>query len=116
MRYIVLATGDTVEGTMTSGDGIRLYSSYDDLDVFVADVDKMTPAALRRIEEYEDTELIAIYKDLGFRNAEIREQNGTGTWSCSTYFYHLSDADVRLQVQEDEITELQEAIIELIGG
>lgn len=114
--FLILSTEEKIDFLYDQGIG-NIVASYDTAEDASADIEKFTPEAVREVKIYDDNEnLIGEYSDLVFEGAEIvpveREEEIEG-YECHFRLRTKSAVEKRLDDHEDEITELQEAIVEM---
>lgn len=120
--YLILATEERINYKYDNGIG-NIVAEYDTPEEAAADIAKFTPEAVKEISFFDSNDnLLGEYKDLVFEGANTYPcfriygsddaEEITG-YECNFRLREKSEIEKRLDTHEEEITELQEAVIEL---
>jgi len=113
--YLILATEERIDYMYDNGIG-NIVAEYDMPEEAAADIAKFTPEAVKDISFFDSNDnLLGEYKDLVFEGADVYpvyEEELLKNYECNFRLREMSAIELRVTVLEDEVTEIQEAIVE----
>lgn len=112
--YLVLATEERIDYAYDNGIG-NIVAEYETAEAAALDIAKFTHEAVKNVKFYDDNDnLLGEYSDLVFEGADVAPVGEEEvTYECNFRLREKSIIEKRLDTHDEEITELQEAVIEL---
>lgn len=113
--YLLLATEERIDYKYDNGIG-NIVAEYATPEEAAADIVKFTPEAVKVVKFFDDNDnLMGEYRDLVFDGADVHpvyEEEVLKNYECNFRLREMSEIERRVTVLEDEVTEIQEAIVE----
>ena len=115
--YLILATEERINYKYDNGIG-DIVAQYETAEAAALDIAKFTPAAVANVKFYDDNDqLLGEYTDLVFEGSNVYplydgDPEQVVCYACQFRLREKSEIEKRVGTLEDEMTEVQEVLVE----
>lgn len=115
--YLILATEERIDYMYDNGIG-DIVAQYETAEAAALDIAKFTPAAVANVKFYDDNDqLLGEYTDLVFEGSNVYplydgDPEQVVCYACQFRLREKSELEKRVGTLEDEMTEVQEVLVE----
>lgn len=115
--YLILATEERINYKYDNGIG-DIVAEYETAESAALDIAKFTPAAVANVKFYDDNDqLLGEYTDLVFEGSNVYplydgDPEQVVCYACQFRLREKSEIEKRVGTLEDEMTEVQEVLVE----
>lgn len=115
--YLILATEERIDYMYDNGIG-DIVAQYETAEAAALDIAKFTPSAVANVKFYDDNDqLLGEYTDLVFEGSNVYplydgDPEQVVCYACQFRLREKSELEKRVGTLEDEMTEVQEVLVE----